>query len=81
MEYTAEDGSVFLWKLCDLCLYDKSEGPDTEKDYQSGSLGNFEEWKEIVDEALHNPQVEVAASNQSPSATGLEPVEEEAGES
>jgi hypothetical protein len=81
MEYTAEDGSVFLWKLCDLCMYDKSEGPDAETDYQSGSLGKFEEWKEIVDEALHNPQGEVAASHQLPSATGLETVEEEAGES
>ncbi len=79
MEYTAEDGTVFLWKLCDFCLYNKSDDPDAE--HQSCGLGQFEEWKEIVDEALQNPQVEVATAYQSPSATGLKTLEEKEEES
>jgi hypothetical protein len=81
MEYTAADGTIFLWKLCDCCLYNKTEGPDAETEQQNGTLGQFKEWKEFVDEALQTPQAEAAAPYQSPSANGLETVKEEAAES
>ena len=81
MEYTDEDGTVFLWKLCNFCLYSNSEGPDADTEHQSGGLGQFEEWKEIVDEALQSPQVEVATAYQPPSANGLETLEEKEEES
>ncbi|PMD12581.1 hypothetical protein NA56DRAFT_740423 [Hyaloscypha hepaticicola] len=81
IEYTDEDGTVFLWKLCDLCMFSTIEGPNADTEHQSGGLGQFEEWKEIVDEALQNPQVEVATAYQSPSANGLETLEEKEEES